>query len=228
MNPWKRQRMMRQFSENLSVTNIFLLIQVILFLLMTLFGGSTNGYVLILFGAKYTPLIMAGQYWRLFAPIFLHIGITHLVMNSVLLYFLGNEIERIIGSWRFTIVYIMSGFLGNLASYAFSPSLSAGASTSLFGLFGVILYLSRKHSYNRTFYQLGRSYGVLIAMNIIFGFLNSGVDNWGHMGGLLGGYLMGTIVSFRGDRLTPLWTKVLAFLGFVGISVLCYYLPFLF
>lgn len=222
MNYYKKQRYIRMFQDNMSVTNVFLVIQLMVYLLMTLMGGSENPYVLLMFGAKVNGLVAMGEYWRLVTPIFVHIGIAHIVMNSLFLYYLGNEIERILGSWRFLIVYLLSGIMGNVCSFAFSKALSAGASTSLFGLFGAILYLAYKHSYIRSFDYLGKTYGTLIIVNIVFGFLNSGVDNFGHLGGLLGGFLITSVVSFRGDRNTKLTERILAIMIYVIVFIVLF------
>lgn len=222
MNYWKKQRYLNLIKENWSVTNLFLAIQIMVFVLMTVMGGSENSYTLIRFGAKVNILVATGEYWRLVTPIFIHIGLAHIVMNSLFLYYLGNEIERTLGSGRFFIIYLLSGIMGNVTSFAFSNALSAGASTSLFGLFGVILYLAYKHSYVRSFQYLGKVYGPLIVMNIIFGFLDSGVDNFGHLGGLLGGFLVTAMVSFRGDRNTSVVERIVAVIAYGAIFIILF------
>ena len=186
MNYWKKERYKRTILQHLTVANLFLLIQIIMFIIMTLSGGSTNPGVLVYFGAKYNPFIIAfHQYWRFITPIFLHIGLEHLVMNSIFLYFLGNQLESIVGHGRFFVIYLLSGIMGNIASFAFSPSISAGASTSLFGLFGIILYLSTKHKYIYFFRELGMQYKALLIMNLLSSLFLSRVDVYGHLGGLV-------------------------------------------
>ena len=77
-----------------------------MFLLLELFGGSTNNETLIAFGAKFNVLIYEGEWWRLFAPIILHIGFLHLLMNSLALYYIGPAVEKAYGSLKFLIIYI--------------------------------------------------------------------------------------------------------------------------
>ena len=115
---------MREAWQKAPLTSLIILIQVIVFILMTLAGGSTNTQVLIEFGARYTPLIKAGEWWRLITPGFVHIGLTHLVVNSVTLYFIGMYIENLFGHWRFLAIYLMSTLMGNLASAVFLPQSS--------------------------------------------------------------------------------------------------------
>ena len=206
----------------ITATNVVLGVQIVIFLLMTIMGGSTNVMTLYYFGAKINPLIISGEYYRLIMPIFLHIGLEHLAVNSVMLYFLGNEIESILGWSRFLLIYIGSGVLGNLASFAFNTAISAGASTSLFGLLGVIIYLARQHSYIRSFRQLGSTYGAFIVLNILFGFMSGGVDNFGHLGGLLGGYLLSSALSFKQDRVTRLSERLVAIAAYICVAFLLF------
>src|SRR5690606_36651475 len=126
-------------------TNMFLGIQIAMFILLELAGGSQNPYVLIEYGAKFNQLIVAGEWWRFITPIFLHIGILHLLMNSLALYYLGSIVEKIYGSGRFLFIYLFSGFLGALGSFIFNPSISAGASGAIFGCFGALLYFGTIH-----------------------------------------------------------------------------------
>lgn len=223
MNPWKVNRYRRNLRENLSVTNVLLIIQIAVYLLMTLAGGSTNAVVLVRFGAKFSPYIQVyHQYWRFITPIFVHIGIEHIVMNSIFLYYLGGQMERMIGSWRFLAIYLLSGVMGNVASFAFGGAISAGASTSLFGLFGMIIYLSRNHSYVRYFRALGMQYAALIVLNIVMGFINGSVDNFGHIGGLVGGYLATALISFKGDRQTTAFQRGLAAVAYIAGFIFCF------
>ena len=180
------------------VTYILLAIQIILFILMTFMGGSENSAILLLFGAKFNPLIAAGQYWRLITPIFLHIGVVHLLINSITLYYLGSMVENILGHWRYLLIYLSAGLMGNLFSYQFSANISAGASTSLFGLFAVFLALRNLFPRNRYIQSIGSQYLMIVGINLVLGFLGSGIDIWGHIGGLVGGFLM-TMTLLQGE-----------------------------
>jgi rhomboid protease GluP len=174
-------------------TYIFIVLQVAVFLLMEWSGGSTNPDVLIRYGAKFNPLIQAGEWWRFFTPIFLHIGFLHLLMNTLALYYLGTAVERLYGSWRFFCIYMIAGFFGTLGSFLFTSSLSAGASGAIFGLFGALLYFGTV--YRHLFFQtIGMNIIGLIIINLLFGILVPGIDNAGHIGGLIGGYLAAGIV----------------------------------
>jgi len=176
-------------------TYIFIAIQVVMFLVLELQGGSTNNSTLIKFGAKFNPLILAGEWWRFITPVFLHIGVLHLLMNTLALYFLGTAVERIFGKARFLLIYLLAGFFGSLVSFIFSPSISAGASGAIFGCFGALLYFGM--IYPRLFFRtIGVNILVVLGINLVFGFSMPGIDNAGHIGGLIGGFLATGIVHF--------------------------------
>ena len=156
--------------DKFSVTHLFLAIQIVIFLLMTLNGGSTNVLTLILFGAKFNPAIAQGEWWRLIAPMFIHIGFTHILVNSITLYYLGTQMESLYGSLRFALIYLLSGLMGKLMSFAFNDSISAGASTSLFGLFAAAIVLGRQFPYNLGIQQMARSFTLLLFLNFFSGF----------------------------------------------------------
>ena len=176
-------------------------IQVLLFIGMEVVGSSRGMNTLLLFGAK-DNLLIAGyhQYFRLITPVFLHIGFTRLLLNSVTLWYLGREVESLIGSWKFLFVYFYSALMGNLFSYQFSPSLSAGASTALFGLFAFFLAMRRLYPHSRYYQVMGAQYQVLILMNIAMNLFSSGIDVWGHLGGVVGGFLATLFIGTQGKQ----------------------------
>jgi rhomboid protease GluP len=174
----------------------FLGINAVVFLLMTLAGGSTNQLVLITFGAKVDSLIQAGQVWRLLTSMFIHIGIIHLLFNSYALWSLGPLTEQWYGHWKYFVIYIVSGLGGSIASYLFSPALSAGASGAIMGLLGALLFYcyKRPHLWKS---GLGMNLVVVIIVNLAFGILQPGIDNFAHLGGLLTGIFMGIFFSYK-------------------------------
>ncbi|MBS4199668.1 rhomboid family intramembrane serine protease [Bacillus sp. FJAT-49732] len=176
-------------------TYFFMVFQVLIFLMMEASGGTTNTETLIKYGAKYNPLILNGEWWRFVTPMFIHIGFIHLAMNTLALYYLGTAVEKMFGHSRFVFIYLFSGFMGTLASFVFSPSLSAGASGAIFGCFGALLYLG--FSYPQIFFRtMGMDVITVIIINLIFGFTTTGIDNAGHIGGLIGGFLATGSVHF--------------------------------
>lgn len=193
MDQWKMKA--RRWNNQPIVTYAFLAITIVMFLLQEINGGSANPLVLLRFGAKVNELIIRGEWWRLFTPMFLHIGFSHILFNGLVIYFLGPQIEYAFGHWKFALLYVLSGLAGNLASFAFNTNISAGASTSLFGLFAATLVLGKIYPTKPQFKALARSYTMLIVLNVVFGLMNSGIDNAGHLGGLAGGYLIAFALS---------------------------------
>lgn len=169
--------------------------QVLVFFWLELHGGSTNTATLIKYGAKVNPLIYEGEWWRFITPVFLHIGFLHIAMNTLALYYLGMVVEKIYGHVRFLLIYLFAGITGFIASFLFSTNLSAGASGAIFGCFGALLYFGMIHPslFSRT---MGRNVLFILGLNLALGFSTTGIDNAGHLGGLLGGFLAAGIVHF--------------------------------
>jgi len=206
------------------VTYIILGINIAAFLLMNLTGllfGWQQSEQLFFFGAKVNLLIAYGQYWRLLTAVFLHIGIAHLFFNSYAIYIYGPIVERLYGKVKFIIVYLGSGLMGSLFSYMFSSNSSAGASGAIFGLMGSLLYFrqQRKEIFQKVF---GPRLFIIIAINLFIGLTSNGIDNWGHIGGLIGGYLLGNAVGLYREKVFEpkkllIWAFILL-LFFFGIK----------
>ncbi len=168
----------------------------LVFVLEELSGGSQNSRVLINLGANYAPRVAAGEYWRLLTANFLHIGFMHVALNGYALYVLGQEAEAIYGPARFLVIFLLTCLSGAIASFALTYGLSAGASTGIFGLIGtMIAYFVRNR---KVFGSLGRSrlnnLLFVAAINVIYGLSVPGIDNWGHVGGFIGGLLLGWLL----------------------------------
>jgi rhomboid protease GluP len=195
-------------------TYVFIIIQVAIFFWLEMHGGSTNTSTLIKYGAKVNELIYQGEWWRFITPVFLHIGFLHLAMNTLALYFLGVAVERIFGNVRFLFIYLFAGVTGFIASFLFSANLSAGASGAIFGCFGALLYFCV--IYPKLFFRtMGANLFVVLALNLVFGFSSSGIDNAGHLGGLAGGFLAAGIMHF--PKKTKLWLQLLFLITSIAI-----------
>ena len=141
-------------------------------------------------GLKVNDLIIQGQFWRLVTPMFLHGSILHIALNMYALMIFGPGLERYYGHWRYLALYLVSGFAGNVASFLFSLAPSLGSSTAIFGLLGaeaVFLYRNRKLFGSSARNALINLITIAV-INLVIG-LSPGIDNWGHIGGLIGGVL---------------------------------------
>ena len=187
------------------------------FMMVEAIGSSTDTETLISFGAKFNPLIQDGEWWRFFSSMFLHIGIFHLLMNSLALFFLGGAVERIYGTTRFFFVYFIAGLTGSIASFVFNEQVSAGASGAIFGCFGALLYFGMMHK--RLFFRtMGMNVIVILLINLLFGFTVPMIDNGAHIGGLIGGFAASAVVglpkqSKGGRQLIALLVTITALTG---------------
>lgn len=176
------------------VTIGFLSIQTAVFLLAYLLPG-----LLIEFrGSMFGPLIALNhEYWRFVTPIFIHYGLMHFAINSVILYYMGQQVEAIYGHGRFFLIYLLSGVMGNVLGFAFNDMnvQAAGASTSLFGIFGAFIVLGIHFKNNPGIQAMVRQFSLFIVLNLVFGLFDQTIDMYGHVGGLIGGILMGNIVA---------------------------------
>lgn len=189
---WNNQNKTGRSSEIPIITYSIIAVNVIFYLLMTFAGGSTNSDVLIAFGAKDTTLILQGQAWRLMTYMFLHIGFLHLAINTYSLWILGRFTENLIHKRKFLILYLFCGTGAGISSFLFTPSISAGASGAIFGLLGALLIYSwnRPRLWHSGF---GTNLLIIIGINLFLGFSLSGIDNFGHLGGLFSGILFALI-----------------------------------
>ncbi len=178
----------------------------VIYLLTELTGGSTRSANLIRWGANYAPLVTNGEYWRLITANFLHIGIGHFIANAYSMYILGTQVESLFGPRRFAVLFLFSGVTGALLSYVLTHALSAGASTSLFGLFGALIiffYRQRDVLGSASRRQL-QHLGVLLLFNLALGFMpGSNIDNAGHLGGFIGGAALAWFLAPAYARTDP-------------------------
>lgn len=182
-----------------TVTNIIMVINMAVFILTAYLSGNfldSDTDVLIFLGAKHNALIRAGQYYRLITAMFLHGGIVHIALNMYALKSVGHLIENMYGKLNFTLIYLFSGIVSSLFSYYFSPAISVGASGAIFGLMGAALVLGIKIR-NRIGKEFLSSILQVIAVNLIIGFGISNVDNFGHLGGLVGGLVLTSLLRVK-------------------------------
>ncbi|KAJ5075845.1 rhomboid-like protein [Anaeramoeba ignava] len=157
--------------------------------------GGPSQQVLIDLGAKDAPKIRDGQWWRFITPLFLHVGVIHLLLNLTFQWKGGSQIEESVGTIRTFLIYFISGIGGNLLSAVFLPNLiQVGASGALFGLFAILfgdLFQNWKEIYEPKSTLLKMILAVLITLGA--GLLPA-VDNFAHVGGFIVGLLSGAII----------------------------------
>ena len=182
--------------------------------------------VLIDMGAM-IPILVQGptDLWRFVAPMFLHMDLMHLLFNMVALYSVGMTLERILGRAGFLALYFVGGITGNVASYAwglFAESgltVSAGASTSVFGLFVAVALLAVLARGNRR-YLAAYSKGMLavILVNVAYSLLVPGISISGHLGGAIGGAIAMLMIPSKNLRTPKPLCAVVAVLWVAGMA----------
>lgn len=179
------------------VTMILISINVIIFIITAILSKSIidiNTIVLVECGAKVNYLINKGQIFRLLTAAFLHGGIMHILFNMYSLYIVGTVVEKIYGWKKYISIYILSALTSSILSYMLAPmTISVGASGSIFGILGAFLYFAikeRKHLQRGT---LGNIIAVIV-LNLYIGFTSTSIDNLGHIGGFLGGFILSILL----------------------------------
>lgn len=191
------------------VVSKWIIIVCVSIFLLSLFLGGTRGFA-DMFGMS--PVAVAqGEWWRLLTSTFLHSGILHLAFNMYALFWLGPQLERILGSVRFATVYFLSALGGSVASYWFSPvnTVSVGASGAIFGLMAALIVIGRHMKVDIS--QLA----VLFGINVVIGFASGGIDWRAH----LGGAAVGALVAYLMTKSNPVARNQIQLLGSIGIFV---------
>ena len=204
------------------VTISLIIINVVIFAIMTLFGKYNE---IINDFALYGPLVTRyNQYYRLITSAFLHANILHLLFNCYALYVFGSQIENFMGRIKYLIIYLVSALTGSLLSILLSGGVSVGASGAIFGLMGSLLYFG--YHYRVYLGTVLKSQIIpILVINLIIGFSTTGIDNFAHIGGLIGGVLSTVAVgvkykSTKFEMVNGLIVLLLliAFLGFMAFK----------
>lgn len=204
------------------VTLVLIAMCVVIYVIEVLksgFNTSISTMVLFDMGAMYAPAIGSPADWyRFVAPMFLHVDFMHLLFNMGALYSCGVLLEHLLGRWNFLLLYFVAGITGNALCYMVdmmtgSYYVSAGASTSIFGLFVAAALLGILSKRNRAFFlQYSKGMLSIIAINIVYTLLVPSISVSGHLGGALGGLLAMFMIPSKNLRV-PLAVRI-------GVSVI--------
>ena len=208
------------------VTKILIAINIFIYLFMLV----TNNYNSIISAfATYGPSIVINkEFYRLITGAFLHANIFHLLFNCYALYVIGSQIESFMGKFKYLIIYLFSGLTGSLLSILLNDSASIGASACVFGLLGSMLYFG--YHYRVYLGTVIKSQILpLIILNLLIGFMGSGIDNFAHIGGLIGGVMITAAVGVKykstkneminGAIISVIFVVFMLFLAFKTIGV---------
>jgi len=188
---FSRTENFKQYTKYYPVVSTFIAINLIFYVLTILPGV---GVLVLNYGIQINFLIQNGEWWRIFSAMFLHAGFLHVLFNMFSLYIFGPELEKIAGKARFITIYLLSGIVGNMATYLLNNdsgygSLGAsGAIFGIFGAFGALVYYTR-----RTMPMLRKLILPIIVISVIMTFIQPNVNVYAHLGGLVTGFILGLI-----------------------------------
>ena len=189
----------RDWKKTAYINMLLIAVNVLYFIFLEIAGSSENTVFMIQHGAMYEPLVTEnGEYYRLLTSIFMHFGISHIVNNMLMLFILGDNLERALGHIKYLFFYLICGVGANIASMAVNVMqkelvVSAGASGAIFGVIGGLLYAVAVN-HGRLEDLSTRQLAVVVLCSLYFGFTSGGVDNVAHIAGLLIGIVMAVLL----------------------------------
>ena len=190
--------------HSFKITNTLILLNVVAYIATALFSANLaemDTRVLVAFGALYGPLVFVyDEWWRLLSAMFLHGGMTHLLMNMFSLYIVGRPAEIYFEKRAFLAIYFSSGLIGAVASLTIHPeSVGIGASGAIFGLFGALagFFLVHRERIGAQSKLFMKNFGVIIALNVLLGLSIPSIDMSAHIGGLVAGVIGGMMLSYN-------------------------------
>ncbi|KEP87650.1 membrane protein [Oenococcus oeni IOEB_0501] len=191
-----------------------------LFSLINRFINGPSIQSSILLGGQVSSLILKGQWYRLFTPIFLHSSLMHIFSNMFTLIIFGPFVEKLFGKTKYLLIYLLSGLWGNLLTLIFDPNpniVSVGASGALFGLFGAMISIAWFNRNNPIFKRQLVVFAALALFNLISNIGDQSVDIWAHIGGLISGILTSLVCNFPSAQYGKVKTiiRVIAFCIFL-------------
>lgn len=192
-----KEKQNKQNTEIGIITTMLIIANIIMYILTAFLSGSifnADVYALIALGAKQNTLIVQGEYYRFITAMFLHGGIIHLGFNMYALKAIGPTIEKAFGKIKYLLIYFLGGAISVIASFVFSEEVSIGASGAIFALLGstLILALRMKDKLGK---EMVRNILSVIAINIFIGFSMPNIDNFAHIGGLVGGIAVTSLLK---------------------------------
>ena len=178
-----------------SISALFVLINIVYFLILELSGATSNIEEMVRFGASRADLVFFNyEYFRLVSSMFMHFDIMHIAGNMIILFLLGERLEHVIGKVNFILIYLLSGIFSSVFSciydiYVNDMVVSAGASGAVFGIIGALIYILAVSKRMVEGLEL-RSMILMTVLMLYYGFTSSNVDNIAHIAGVLIGFVL--------------------------------------
>ena len=190
-----------RYGKKAYVNGLLIALNVLFFLYLEIAGSSENAYFMYTKGAMSAPAVLEdGEYYRLLTAMFMHFGIRHIMNNMLVLFVLGDNLERALGHVKYLIFYLLCGIGSNWVSMMAHPTdtmtVSAGASGAIFGVVGGLLYVVTANK-GRLEDLSTRQLVIMIFFSLYLGYTSTGVDNTAHLSGLVIGIVLAIILYHR-------------------------------
>lgn len=193
-----RKEPLREYVRRYPVTTLLLVLQIVLFIIMEIVGSTKEAATLLDFGALFRDPQHAPEWWRYVASIFLHSGVEHLLFNSFALFVFAPPLERLLGSARYFLFYIVAGVIGNVVTdwVKTEPYVAIGASGAIFGVYGAYCYIAlfRPAVLDK---QSKQTALMIVVIGVIYSFIAPHVNIAAHLGGFAGGVLLAALFALR-------------------------------
>ena len=209
------------------ITYMLILINVLVYIYASFLSMDIidmNMKVLVKLGALFGPItVLDGQWQDLGIAMFLHGGMTHLLMNMFSLFLIGRTVEQYFSVVSYISIYSFAGLIGGLASLYMHPvSVGVGASGAIFGIFGALagFFLAHRAKIEAHTKAFMKDFGIILGINLVLGFSIESIDVSAHVGGLIVGIIGGYVIS-KNSKLV--WSYSVAMV--VVIIAMMSYLP---
>ena len=187
-----------RYGKKAYVNGLLIALNVLFFLYLEITGSSEDAYFMYTKGAMFAPAVLEdGEYYRLLTAMFMHFGIRHIMNNMLVLFVIGDNLERALGHVKYLIFY--SNWVSMMAHTADTMTVSAGASGAIFGVVGGLLYVVTANRGQLEDLNT-RQLVIMIFFSLYLGYTSTGVDNIAHLSGLVIGFVLAIILYHRPAR----------------------------
>ena len=190
-----------RYGKKAYVNGLLIALNVLFFLYLEITDSSEDAYFMYTKGAMFAPAVLEdGEYYRLLTAMFMHFGIRHIMNNMLVLFVIGDNLERALGHVKYLIFYLLCGIGSNwvsmMAHSTDTMTVSAGASGAIFGVGGGLLYVVTANK-GRLEDLSTRQLVIMIFFSLYLGYTSTGVDNTAHLSGLVIGIVLAIILYHR-------------------------------